>query len=546
MIRVRSGARELAVAAIELPAGLVTADEGRARLAELVQEALAGGAQLVVAPELAVSGYVLTEEEARAASEPAHGPTAALLAQVIAGREAVVVCGIVEVDPTTGLLANTAIVVGAGGLVTRYRKTHLWVDDTAWAMPGDEPPELFEVAGVRVACLICADVEIPEFAGSLMPAPEIWCLLAAWPEERAPALAWWARARDTGAVVVAADRIGVERGVRFAGGSCVILPSGEIVVAREGPGIASATVAVGPARSADQAVASRPTDVLARVVARDTGCFARRELARRTAAPFAEPSEGTVIVGVRADGPVTPAAVASWLEATSQRGAPVVLVLPELFEATMPAEAWYELLASSCARSSVRACALVRGEGGEWVVDTAAPEPLRSAEGLPLVSAGIAVGGSRLLADWWMTRYAADQGAFLLACSLATTPPELVPQPRPVSRLGLPPVAGQALEAFSIPLQRAVEFDLVVAVATTDGAGSPPSGAAIIAPGASAPWDGVEAPVPSVYELVLDGARRARIAERAQWRRRRPSLYLRALAGTVAGSHQQPGPGPVA
>ena len=92
--------------------------------AQAIAEAAAGGADLVVLPELALSGYVFTSpsEAASMAIPPSH-PVFDTWA-LAAGR-AVVVGGFCERD-SSGRLRNSAAVVDSTGVLGVYRKVHLW------------------------------------------------------------------------------------------------------------------------------------------------------------------------------------------------------------------------------------------------------------------------------------------------------------------------------------------------------------------------------------------------------------------------------------
>jgi 5-aminopentanamidase len=93
---------------------------------EAVHEAVSAGARLVVLPELCTSGYVFeSADEARAAAEPADGPTLRGWAEEADLGDAVVVGGFCELGDD-GLLYNSAAVVDGDGVLGVYRKLHLW------------------------------------------------------------------------------------------------------------------------------------------------------------------------------------------------------------------------------------------------------------------------------------------------------------------------------------------------------------------------------------------------------------------------------------
>ena len=114
------------VAAVRLAPVLGDVEGNRARAAAAIVDATARGADLVVLPELATSGYCFADvAEARAAAEPVPGPTTEAWTASAAETGAIVVGGICELDRRRRA-AQHRVVVGPDGLLARYRKLHLW------------------------------------------------------------------------------------------------------------------------------------------------------------------------------------------------------------------------------------------------------------------------------------------------------------------------------------------------------------------------------------------------------------------------------------
>ena len=91
--------------------------------------------------------------------------------RAVAGEHGVLLhCGtILEADDAyPGLVFNTAVVVGAEGVVLRYRKVNSWIPIETFASPHlveGYDGELFPVADTplgRIACLTCYDALFPE------------------------------------------------------------------------------------------------------------------------------------------------------------------------------------------------------------------------------------------------------------------------------------------------------------------------------------------------------------------------------------------------
>jgi predicted amidohydrolase len=103
-------------------------------LVRAVEEAAHGGAQLVLAPELALSGYCFRDrQEARACSEHLASASVARLAERCRHHGLTLVLGLVERDATTDLLHNTALALGPDG--TRVGHPASWWPNGAGRRP---------------------------------------------------------------------------------------------------------------------------------------------------------------------------------------------------------------------------------------------------------------------------------------------------------------------------------------------------------------------------------------------------------------------------
>ena len=221
-----------------------------------VRDAASSGAALIVLPELATSGYVFgSREEAVAnAITPDHSLFAEWAAE-LAGTPALLVGGFCELDD--GCLYNSAAVVDQSGLVGVYRKTHLWDREQLFFEPGDQPPPIFDTPFGRIGVLICYDLEFPEMTRTLalrgadaIAVPANWPLVDRPQGERPPeVIAAMAAARTNRVFVACCDRTGVERGVEWTNGTCVINESGWVIADVAGVGAAVADVDFERARS---------------------------------------------------------------------------------------------------------------------------------------------------------------------------------------------------------------------------------------------------------------------------------------------------------
>ena len=225
-----SAAPRLTVAAAQFgPAhGDVPANLGR--ISRLLRQAAVRGADLVVFPELATTGYYWPSVEAITPyAETVPGRTTSWLTRHCRELGCHIVCGLAERSARRQLF-NTAVLIGPHGLIGRYRKTKLWSWDTLWATAGARPPTAWRTPLGRIGTLVCADLDYPE--GTTWLAAEGADLVAAptcWSEEPAPSPVWRTRARDNSLALAVANVSGTERGVTFSAGSCILDEDGRVL-----------------------------------------------------------------------------------------------------------------------------------------------------------------------------------------------------------------------------------------------------------------------------------------------------------------------------
>jgi predicted amidohydrolase len=135
------------------PTGDMTAN--LERIAALAERARHGGAELVVFPELALTGLA---DPARSA-QPIPGPATDQLCELATKLELHLVCGLAE--RTGDAVYNSACLIAPDGTRSVYRKTHLSESERSWASAGDEWCVVDTPIG-RVGLLIGHDATFPE------------------------------------------------------------------------------------------------------------------------------------------------------------------------------------------------------------------------------------------------------------------------------------------------------------------------------------------------------------------------------------------------
>jgi predicted amidohydrolase len=211
---------------IPLAIGDTTGNQTTATAA--IEAAARDGAEVVVLPELASSGYVFADRaELASLAETRDGPAITAWANLAEAFGLTIVAGFPEAAGDE--IFNSAVVVDATGVRGVYRKAHLWDTENAVFDRGDDLPLLVETTHGRLGVMLCYDVEFPEWvravalAGAdLLCAPVNWPLLPR-PEGERPTemVRAMAGAGMNRMPIAVCDRTGVERGVDWVGGSLI-------------------------------------------------------------------------------------------------------------------------------------------------------------------------------------------------------------------------------------------------------------------------------------------------------------------------------------
>ena len=189
-------------------------------------------ADLVVLPELPFTGYNFKdrEETLSLAEDPSKSPIVEALARLCKERKFTLVTGFAELHKDK--CYNSALLMNADGIQGVYRKIHLFGREKECFDPGDMPPEVHEVSGVKVGVMVCFDWAFPEMARTLaLKGAQILChpsnLVLAHCQR-----AMIVRCQENRVFAVTANRIGEDARphgtLSFTGRSQIVQPDGKL------------------------------------------------------------------------------------------------------------------------------------------------------------------------------------------------------------------------------------------------------------------------------------------------------------------------------
>lgn len=220
------------VAAVQMQPALLDVPANLKRVLESATQAAAHGARLIVFPEMALSGYAITPDEAQAVAQVIPGPATESLRATCAASGAAVVVGMLERD-ADGTLYNASVLVDEHGVRAAYRKTHLpLLGIDRYLAAGDSFAPPVETPAGRVGLLICYDLRFPEpVRVHALRRAQIVALSTAWPAAATlyPEFMARSRAAENRIVLIAANRVGEERGTRYLGRSVIVAADGTLL-----------------------------------------------------------------------------------------------------------------------------------------------------------------------------------------------------------------------------------------------------------------------------------------------------------------------------
>lgn len=211
-------------------------EENLAELLRLFNLAADDGAQIVVGPEMSLSGYSFDcRGEIKNLVQAADGPAGQALAELALKRGLYVVAAWAEKDLVSGIYYNSAFVFDPKGkLITKYRKV---LAESRWASPGQAiQNNVFSTPWGPVGILVCADSYyglLPRI--TVLKGAELIIVPANWPSSGlTPNRVWQVRAWENGCYLLAANRTGMDFTMDCSSGfSCCFDPNGQEICSQK-------------------------------------------------------------------------------------------------------------------------------------------------------------------------------------------------------------------------------------------------------------------------------------------------------------------------
>jgi predicted amidohydrolase len=205
------------------------------KIEKLTLKAKQQGADLVIFPEMSLTGYVVLDQVYELA-ETIPGPSTQKIETLAKQTGMHIIFGMPELsEKTQATIFNTAVFVGPKGLIGKYRKmylpTHSVFEEKRYFRPGYEPAA-FQTDLGNIGLTICYDVFFPEvYRLTRLKGAQLLVCISASPAVRRGyfEILTSARALENTAFLAYVNLAGVEDGLQFWGGSRLVCPTGDVV-----------------------------------------------------------------------------------------------------------------------------------------------------------------------------------------------------------------------------------------------------------------------------------------------------------------------------
>jgi predicted amidohydrolase len=210
--------------------------ENLTKIEKTVTKARKQAADLVIFPELSLTGYVVRDQIYELA-ETIPGPSTKVIENIAKKTKSHIVFGMPELsEKAQATIYNAAVLVGPEGFIGKYRKmylpTHSIFEEKRYFRPGYQAT-VFDTELGKIGLIICYDIFFPEVSRltRLEGAQLIVCISASPATRRAFfETLTVARAIENTAFLAYVNLVGIEDGLQFWGGSRIVGPNGKVLV----------------------------------------------------------------------------------------------------------------------------------------------------------------------------------------------------------------------------------------------------------------------------------------------------------------------------
>ncbi|MHA1167344.1 MAG: carbon-nitrogen hydrolase family protein [Candidatus Hodarchaeales archaeon] len=229
--------RKLVVALAQVQSVQANIEKNMAIINSECVKASKENADIVIFPELSVTGYLMHDEVVNLASKIPEGDPIKSLEKIASEHGIHVVAGLPEEDAAVkGIYYNTAVIVGPDGYSGKYRKillpNHSVFNEKRYFKPATMINSI-DTSLARIGLCICYDLFSPEISRyHALNGCELIICISASPGVRQKYFETFtqARAMENSVYIIYVNQAGIQDNLIFWGGSEIIAPTGKRVL----------------------------------------------------------------------------------------------------------------------------------------------------------------------------------------------------------------------------------------------------------------------------------------------------------------------------
>lgn len=228
--------KEVTVALAQISSRIGDKEHNIKEMEKKIKQAKRKGANLVIFPELALTGYVCRDLVYELAEPVPRGPSIRQITDIAKRENVHTIFGMVEQSAkASAVLHNTAVLIGPRGFIGKYQKMHLPThsifEEKRYFRQGYQTP-VYETNIGKLGMIICYDIYFPEITRLMrLKGSQLIVCISASPSTRREffEVLTAARAIENTVFLAFTNLVGIEDGLQFWGGSRLITPSGNII-----------------------------------------------------------------------------------------------------------------------------------------------------------------------------------------------------------------------------------------------------------------------------------------------------------------------------
>jgi len=228
--------KEVTVALAQISSRVGDKEHNIKEMEKKIKQAKRKDANLVIFPELALTGYVCRDLVYELAEPVPTGPSIRQITDIAKREKVHTIFGMIEQSAKArAVLHNTAVLIGPRGFIGKYQKMHLPThsvfEEKRYFRQGYQTP-VYETNIGKLGMIICYDIYFPEITRLMrLKGSQLIACISASPSTRREffEVLTAARAIESTVFLAFTNLVGIEDGLQFWGGSRLIAPSGSVV-----------------------------------------------------------------------------------------------------------------------------------------------------------------------------------------------------------------------------------------------------------------------------------------------------------------------------